>query len=76
LMYGFLYVTDKYEGLIVVGNPDLKGKNPGIGTLLDGNPEIISSAARPRLIPAAYSRARAGLRSREPTHTFYATAGS
>jgi hypothetical protein len=39
LMYGFLYVTDKYEGLIVVGNPDLKGKNPGIGTLLDGNPE-------------------------------------
>jgi hypothetical protein len=39
LVYGFLYVTDKYEGLIVVGNPDLKGKNPGIGTLLDGNPE-------------------------------------
>jgi hypothetical protein len=38
-MYGFLYVADKYEGLIVVGNPDLKGKNPGIGTLLDGNPE-------------------------------------
>ena len=38
LMYGFLYVTDKYEGLIVVGNPDLKGKNPGVGTLLDGNP--------------------------------------
>ena len=39
LLYGFLYVTDKYEGLIVVGNPDLKGKNPGVGTLLDGNPE-------------------------------------
>lgn len=39
LMYGFLYVTDKYEGLVVVGNPDLKGKNPGVGTLLDGNPE-------------------------------------
>ena len=38
-MYGFLYVTDKYEGLIVVGNPDLKGKNPGVGTLLDGNPQ-------------------------------------
>ena len=38
-MYGFLYVTDKYEGLVVVGNPDLKGKNPGVGTLLDGNPE-------------------------------------
>jgi hypothetical protein len=39
LMYGFLYVTDKIEGLIVVGNPDLKGKNPGVGTLLDGNPQ-------------------------------------
>jgi hypothetical protein len=47
LMYGFLYVTDKYEGLIVVGNPDLKGKNPGVGTLLDGNPKnnFISRAA-------------------------------
>ena len=39
LMYGFLYVTDKVEGLVVVGNPDLKGKNPGVGTLLDGNPQ-------------------------------------
>jgi hypothetical protein len=39
LLYGFLYVTDREEGLIVVGNPDLKGKNPGVGTLLDGNPE-------------------------------------
>ena len=38
-MYGFLYVTDKYEGLVVVGNSDLKGKSPGIGTLLDGNPQ-------------------------------------
>jgi hypothetical protein len=38
-MYSFLYVTDKYEGLVVIGNPDLKGKNPGVGTLLDGNPE-------------------------------------
>ncbi|MFZ0923164.1 MAG: hypothetical protein WA020_08870, partial [Candidatus Acidiferrales bacterium] len=39
LMYGFLYVTDKYEGLIVVGNPDLKSKAPGVSTLLNGNPE-------------------------------------
>jgi len=40
LMYGFLYVTDKYEGLVVVGNPDLKDKNAGgVGTLLDGNPQ-------------------------------------
>src|SRR5581483_2571291 len=38
LMYGFLYVADKYEGLIVVGNPDLKSKSPGVGTLLDGDP--------------------------------------
>lgn len=39
LMYGFLYVTDKYEGLIVIGDPNLKGKAPGVSTLLNGNPE-------------------------------------
>ena len=39
LMYGFLYVTDKYEGLIVIGNPNLKSKVPGVSTLLNGNPE-------------------------------------
>jgi len=38
LMYGFLYVADKEEGLVVIGNPDLKAKSPGVGTLLDGNP--------------------------------------
>jgi hypothetical protein len=38
LMYGFLYVTDKYEGLVVIGDPDLKEKSPGVLTLLDGNP--------------------------------------
>jgi hypothetical protein len=38
LLYGFLYVADKYEGLVIVGDPDLKGKSPGVGTLLDGNP--------------------------------------
>ena len=38
LLYGFLYVADKEEGLIVVGNPDLKSKSPGVGTLLDGDP--------------------------------------
>jgi len=37
-MYGFLYVTDLYEGLVVVGNPDLKSRSPGVLTLLDGNP--------------------------------------
>jgi len=38
LIYGFLYVADREEGLIVVGTPDLKAKSPGVGTLLDGNP--------------------------------------
>jgi len=38
LMYGFLYVADKYEGLVIVGSPDLKSTSPGVGTLLDGNP--------------------------------------
>ncbi|HET7105344.1 MAG TPA: hypothetical protein VFI38_00930 [Candidatus Acidoferrum sp.] len=38
LMYGFLYVADKEEGLVIVGTPDLKAKSPGVGTLLDGNP--------------------------------------
>ena len=32
-IYAFLYVTDKYEGLIVVGDP-----KKGVGTLLDGDP--------------------------------------
>lgn len=38
LMYGFLYVADKYEGLVIVGDPNLKAKTPGVGTLLDGDP--------------------------------------
>ncbi|HTB92498.1 MAG TPA: hypothetical protein VK728_06680 [Candidatus Sulfotelmatobacter sp.] len=38
LLYGFLYVADKEEGLVVIGTPDLKAKSPGVGTLLDGNP--------------------------------------
>ncbi len=38
LLYGFLYVADGEEGLVVIGNPDLKAKSPGVGTLLDGNP--------------------------------------
>lgn len=38
LLYGFLYVADKEEGLVVLGNPDLKSSSPGVGTLLDGNP--------------------------------------
>jgi len=43
LMYGFLYVADAEEGLVVIGDPNLKApdrktKLPGVGTLLDGNP--------------------------------------
>ena len=38
LLYGFLYVADSQEGLVIIGNPDLKAKSPGVGTLLDGNP--------------------------------------
>ena len=33
-LYAFLYVTDKYEGLIVVGDP-----KTGVGTLLNGDPK-------------------------------------
>jgi len=38
LMYGFLYVADAEEGLVVIGDPNLRAKMPGVGTLLDGNP--------------------------------------
>jgi hypothetical protein len=38
LLYGFLYMADKEEGLVIIGDPDLKSKSPGVGTLLDGNP--------------------------------------
>ena len=38
LMYGFLYVADSEEGLVVIGDPNLKSKSPGVGTLLNGNP--------------------------------------
>ena len=38
LVYGFLYVTDAEEGLIVIGEPDLNSKSPGVLTLLDGDP--------------------------------------
>ena len=38
-LYAFLYVTDKYEGLVVIGNPlNEKRNKPGVATLLDGDP--------------------------------------
>lgn len=43
LLYAFLYVTDKYEGLVVIGNKpgskEAKKHNVGVATLLDGDPE-------------------------------------
>ena len=38
LLYGFLYVADREEGLVIIGDPNLKSKSPGVGALLDGNP--------------------------------------
>lgn len=38
-IYAFLYVTDREEGLVVIGNPlDEKRNKPGVSTLLDGDP--------------------------------------
>lgn len=37
-MYGFLYVADKYEGLVIVGDASPGSKTPGVSTLLDGEP--------------------------------------
>jgi hypothetical protein len=62
MMYGFLYVTDSEEGLVVIGDPDLKSKRLGVLTLLDGN-------------PANNFLKRAASRSREPTRIFFVTAG-
>ncbi len=49
LFYAFLYVTDKYEGLVVVGNTgeEAKKNNAGVATLLDGDPDnnFLSRAA-------------------------------
>lgn len=37
-LYAYLYVADKYEGLVIIGDPDPKSKSPGVSTLLDGDP--------------------------------------
>src|SRR5437667_228733 len=37
-LYAYLYVTDRYEGLVVVGNRADSPHRPGVATLLDGNP--------------------------------------
>jgi hypothetical protein len=38
LMYGFLYVADREEGLVIVGDARPDSKAPGVSTLLDGEP--------------------------------------
>jgi hypothetical protein len=38
LLYAFIYVTDKYEGLVVIGNRKPGPNNIGVATLLDGDP--------------------------------------
>ncbi|MGB9069357.1 MAG: hypothetical protein WCC21_12385 [Candidatus Acidiferrales bacterium] len=37
-MYAYLYVADKYEGLVVIGDSNPQSKTPGVSTLLDGDP--------------------------------------
>src|SRR6202167_3241979 len=37
-MYADLYVADKYEGLVVLGDSNPNSKTPGVSTLLDGDP--------------------------------------
>jgi hypothetical protein len=38
LLYAFIYVTDKYEGLVVIGNRNFGPNNIGVASLLDGDP--------------------------------------
>ena len=38
LMYGFLYVADREEGLVIVGNPDLESEKPGRGNAAGWKP--------------------------------------
>ena len=38
-LYGFLYVADRYEGLVIVGDASTKSRTPGVSTLLDGDPQ-------------------------------------
>ena len=37
-IYAYLYVADKYEGLVVIGDSNPNSKTPGVSTLLDGDP--------------------------------------
>jgi hypothetical protein len=37
-VYAYLYVSDRDEGLVVIGNPADSPNRPGVSTLLDGDP--------------------------------------
>ncbi len=37
-IYGYLFVADKYEGLVIIGDSKDNSKTPGVSTLLDGEP--------------------------------------
>ncbi|HKV03547.1 MAG TPA: hypothetical protein VJO53_00420 [Candidatus Acidoferrales bacterium] len=37
-LYAYLYVADKYEGLVVIGDSNPHSMTPGVSTLLDGDP--------------------------------------
>jgi hypothetical protein len=37
-LYAYLYVTDRHEGLVVIGNRADSPHRPGVATLLDGDP--------------------------------------
>lgn len=37
-VYAYLYVTDRYEGLVVIGGDASRNSGPGVSTLLDGDP--------------------------------------
>ena len=38
-LYAYLYVTDRDEGLVVIGNPAGSPNKEGVATLLDGDPD-------------------------------------
>src|SRR5206468_6183162 len=38
ILYAYLYVSDRFEGLVVIGNPADSPNRAGVATLLDGDP--------------------------------------
>jgi hypothetical protein len=69
LMYAFLYVTDREEGLVIIGNPlDEKRNKPGVATLLDGDPSN-------NFLKRAYAFNPDGLLTGAQDMEFYGTLG-